>query len=50
MKRGAFELDQLAYWILALVALVFLILAIYLMREKGVNIIDSILNLFRFGQ
>ncbi len=46
-KKGI-ELDMLAWWIIGLVALIILILAIMVLRNKGVGALEFIKSLFRF--
>lgn len=46
-KKGI-ELDMLGWWIIGIVALVILIIAIGILRGKGVGALEFIKNLFRF--
>ncbi len=46
-KKGI-ELEMLGWWIIALVVLVLLIMAILILKSKGISAIDYIKNLFRF--
>lgn len=47
-KNKAIELDLLTWWLIAIICLVILILAIIVLREKGINAIEYIKDLFRF--
>lgn len=48
-KRGiAFE--TLAKWILAILVLVIVALGIVILKSRGINLIEKINNLFRFGR
>lgn len=48
-KKGAIELETIAYWIIALLVLTVLIVAYIVLKGKGVGAIEFIKNLFRFG-
>jgi len=48
-KKG-FTWSQLGYWLLALIVLVFIVYALFLMKEKGVNLVDKIKDVLRFGR
>ncbi|MEM4703133.1 MAG: hypothetical protein QXP53_01475 [Candidatus Pacearchaeota archaeon] len=41
---------ELGWWIIALVVLVLVILGLMLMQKKGINVIDQLKNLLRFGR
>jgi len=47
-KKGAIELDMLAWWIIAVVVLVIIIAGIFILKGKGSGLIEHIKNLFRF--
>ena len=47
-KRGIIS-DYLPWLIIGIVVLVIILLAIFLLRGKGIALIDQIKNLFRFG-
>jgi len=47
-KSGAIELEMLAWWIIALIILVLIIIAYFILSGKGAGIIEHIKNLFRF--
>ena len=48
-KKGI-EIQEVGLWVLALVALALIIAGIILMRGKGINILDQIKELLRFGR
>ncbi|MBI2043510.1 hypothetical protein HYT25_03925 [Candidatus Pacearchaeota archaeon] len=47
-KRGIIS-DYLPWLIIGIVVLVIILLAIFILREKGISLIDKIKNLFKFG-
>ncbi|MEK6842316.1 MAG: hypothetical protein AABX84_00730 [Nanoarchaeota archaeon] len=47
-KRGIIS-DYLPWLIIGIVVLVIILLAIFLLREKSIALIDQIKNLFKFG-
>ena len=47
-KRGIVA-DYLPWLIIGVVVLVIILLAIFVLREKGISLIEQIKNLFRFG-
>ncbi len=47
-KRGIIA-DYLPWLIIGVVVLVIILLAIFVLREKGISLIEQIKNLFRFG-
>ena len=47
-KKGIIS-DYLPWLIIAVVVLVIILLAIFVLREKGISLIEQIKNLFRFG-
>ena len=48
-KKGAIELESLAWWIIAIVVLVVILIAYFILSGKGTGVIEHIKNLFRFG-
>ena len=48
-KRGM-ESEMLGWWIIALVALVILIVGYFILKSKGIDALESIKNIFRFGR
>ena len=46
-KKGI-ELDMLGWWLIALVILVILVIAIFMLKGKGSGAMDFIKNLFKF--
>jgi hypothetical protein len=49
-KRGAFELDQLAWWIIGIAVLVIVVVGIFILKGKGVSAMQYLNNIFRFGR
>ena len=49
-KRGAIWWDNLGWAIIALVVLAIIILGAWLLNKQGINLIDKIKDLFRFGR
>ena len=47
-KKGI-EIEMLGWWIIALAVLVLLIIGVVILRAKGINALDYIKDLFRFG-
>jgi len=48
MNKKAIALEVLSKWIIALVILGILIMGIIILREKGTNLIDKFVEIFRF--
>lgn len=48
MNKKGVEIDEIIFWILALVGLALIIIGIILFRKGGENLIEKIINLFRF--
>jgi len=46
--RAAIELEMLAWWIIALIVLVVIVIGYIILSGKGIGIIEHIKNLFRF--
>jgi len=46
--KKAMELETLIWWIIAIVILVVIVVASIVLRNKGVNALDYIQDLFRF--
>jgi hypothetical protein len=49
-RRGAFELDQLAWWIVGIAVLVIVIIGLFILKDKGVGAMQYLNNIFRFGK
>jgi hypothetical protein len=47
-RKGAIELEVLAWWIIAVVILVLILIAYFVLSGKGIGVIEHIKNLFRF--
>jgi len=48
-KKGI-EFHEVGLWILALVALAIIIWGLIMMKEKGINILEGLKELLRFGR
>ena len=48
-RRGAMEMDQIGWWILAIVVLVVVVLGLFVLKGKGIGAMQYLKNLFRFG-
>lgn len=48
-KKGM-EIEALAWWIIAVIILIVLIVGFIILRQKDVSAIEFIKNLFRFGK
>jgi hypothetical protein len=51
-KKGAIAIDKetLAYWFIAMVVAAIVILGYVILRSKGVDAIEYVKNLLRFGR
>ncbi|OIO40679.1 hypothetical protein AUJ10_02445 [Candidatus Pacearchaeota archaeon CG1_02_31_27] len=47
-KKGSIEIQTLAWWLIGLLVLILAIVGIFILRSKGVNIIDLFLQKLRF--
>jgi len=47
-KRGELVFREVVLWIIALVVLALITMGIFLFRDKGINLLDSLKNLLRF--
>ncbi len=48
-RKGMVE-GETALWILALLALVVLFIIVFLLKSKGVSVLDKIFEILRFGR
>jgi len=48
-KRGALEWDTLIPWLIGIGVLILMVILYLILKGKGVNAIDYIKNLLRFG-
>ena len=48
-KKGL-EFRELGLWILFVVAIIIIIIGIFMLREKGVNILKALKDLITFGR
>lgn len=49
MKKRGIVTEYLPWILIALAVLAIIMITIFVLREKGVSIIDQIKNLFKFG-
>jgi len=49
-KKAAIEIHEVGLWIIAIAVLAIVILGIFLLKEKGINLIEKIRELLRFGR
>lgn len=47
-KKGELAWREIVLWVIAIAVLSLIIMGIFLFREKGVNIFDSLKNMLRF--
>ncbi|MCS7134290.1 MAG: hypothetical protein NZ889_00300 [Candidatus Pacearchaeota archaeon] len=50
MKKKALLQQELGWWIIAIIILVLVIIGLYLMQKKGINVIEQLKNFLRFGR
>lgn len=46
-KKGL-EISEVILWIIALISLIIIIIGIFIFRKGGENLIEKIINLFRY--
>jgi len=49
MKKGDVTWDEVAKLIIALAVLIFLVIAIWLLKDKIIDLFDKFMNVLRFG-
>ena len=49
MNKRGLEFETLIKWIIALIVLVIGVLAIIVLRGRGSDLIDKLINIFKFG-
>jgi len=49
MKKRGIITEYLPWLLIALAVLVIIMITIFVLREKGISLIDQIKNLFKFG-
>jgi len=49
MKKKGIITEYLPWLLIALAVLVIIMITIFVLREKGISLIDQIKNLFKFG-
>lgn len=49
-KKAAFEMDQLAWWIIGVAVLVVVLFGLVILKGKGVGAMQYLNNIFRFGK
>jgi len=47
-KKAYVDIDEVILWIIALLSLVILVVVAFVFRKGGENIIEKLLNLFRY--
>jgi UPF0716 family protein affecting phage T7 exclusion len=50
MKKRGIAFETLAKWIIALLVLAIAILGIAILKSRGMDLLEKIQNLFRFGR
>lgn len=50
MKKRGMEIEFLSWWIIGIAVLIIMIIAIFILKDKGINAIDYLKNLLRFGK
>ena len=48
-KRGM-EMEFLSWWVIGIVVLIIMVVAILILKDKGINAIEYLKNLLRFGR
>ncbi|MFA4953190.1 MAG: hypothetical protein WC584_03135 [Candidatus Pacearchaeota archaeon] len=48
-KRGM-EMEFLSWWIIGIAILIIMVIAIFILKDKGISAIDYLKNLLRFGK
>lgn len=48
-RRAAFELDSIAWWIIGIAVLVVVVLGLFILKGKGIDAMNYLKNIFRFG-
>ena len=49
-KKKGNEMEMLGWWLIALVVLAIMIVGFIILKGKGINAIEYIKNIFRFGR
>ena len=49
-KKNGIEMEMLGWWLIALVVLAIMIVGFIILKGKGINAIEYIKNIFRFGR
>lgn len=49
MKKKGIITEYLPWLLIALAVLVIIMITIFVLREKGISLIDQVKNLFKFG-
>jgi len=47
-KRGDIDIGEIILWVLAIISLLVIIMGVLLFRKGGENLIEKIINLFRY--
>ncbi len=46
----AMEIEMLGWWIIAIVVLVIMLIGYFILKDKGIDAIEYIKNMLRFGR
>lgn len=49
-NKKAIVWNEVALWIIALFALVIIIIGVFVLKAKGINLIDKLREILRFGR
>jgi UPF0716 family protein affecting phage T7 exclusion len=49
MKRKGMEIEMLGWWLIALIVLVLMLAGYMVLKSKGIDALEYVKNLFRFG-
>ncbi|MEK6875736.1 MAG: hypothetical protein AABX30_03560 [Nanoarchaeota archaeon] len=49
-KKGAFEMENLGWWIIALIVAGIMLAGFLILKNKDISAVEYIKNLFRFGR
>ena len=49
-KKRGMEIEFLSWWVIAIAVLIIMIVTIFILKGKGINAIEYLKNLLRFGR
>jgi len=49
-KKGSLSSSTIVYWIIGLFVLVLISVLYFILKDKGINILGFVKNLFRYGR